>query len=82
MTHRGLFVSFFPGNHLSSRLAQRQQGRAQTSGVTTGTVNNFINRPRPLLIEQKHTNNMEKHFLFLMSPHRLCHLKVGYPVCP
>lgn len=32
--------------------------------AATGNVNNFINRPRPPLIEQKHTNNMEKHFLF------------------
>lgn len=48
-----------------------------SSLVATGTVNSFINRLQPPLIEQKHTNNMEKHFLFLMPPHLLSHLKVG-----
>lgn len=84
MAHElGLFVSFFLGNHLPAGLTQQQQqGSFETTLVATGTVNNFINRPRPPLIEQKHTNNMEKHFLFLMSPCCSGHLKAGYPVCP
>ena len=61
----------FLGNHLSAALTQQQQqGSVETTRAATGNVNNFINRPRPPLIEQKHTNNMEKHFLFLMSPCR------------
>lgn len=74
--------NIFLSNHLSAGLTQKQQGLFQTTLVATGTVNNFINRPWPPLIEQKHTNNMEKHFLFLMSPCRRSHLKAGYPVCP
>ncbi len=74
--------NIFLRNHLSAALTQRQQGSFQTTLVATGTVNNFINRPWPPLIEQKHTNNMEKHFLFLMLPCRRSRLKAGYPVCP
>lgn len=73
---------FFLGNHLWAGLTQQQQGLFKTALAATGTVNNFINWPGPPLIEQKHTNNMEKHFLFLMSPCRRGHLKAGYPVCP
>lgn len=77
----GLFVSF---KNLSADLTQQQQqqGSVKTTTRATGTVNNFINCLRPQLIEQKHINNMEKHFLFLMLRRHLCHLKAGYPLCP
>lgn len=64
--------------HVTAALTQ-QPSSSETTLVPTGTVNNFIKRPQPPLIEQKHTNNMEKHFLFLPLP---CHHKAGYPVCP
>lgn len=76
----GLFVSF---KNLSADLTQQQQqqqGSVKTTPRATGTVNNFINCLRPQLIEQKHINNMEKHFLFLMLLRHLCHLKAGYPL--
>lgn len=63
--------------HLSAALTH--QGSFEMTLAATGTVNNFINQFQPLLIEQKHTNNMEKHFLFLMPPCRRFHLRAGYP---
>lgn len=71
---RGLFVSYFPGSYLSTGLTQQQQqGLVTMTRGATGAVNNFITGPQPPLIEQKHTNNMEKHFLFLMWPCYHCH---------
>lgn len=78
----GIICLIFPGSYLSTGLTQQQQGSVKMTRGATGAVNNFITRPQPPLIEQKHTNNMEKHFLFLMSPCYHCHLKAGYPVCP
>lgn len=59
-----LFVSFFPSNLLSAGLTQQQR---RATRAATAPVNNFISRPRPPLMWRKHTDNMGKHFLFLMS---------------